>query len=279
MIFPKPPSSYDLKDYHLKFVTKDKSSVPCMMYRNEATTTDRLLIFFHGNAEDIGMSKDMIETMMAEWNAHGVAVEYPTYGVYKDRKLSEKSIREDALLVYDTISKDLGVLPEQIIIVGRSIGSGAATYLASQRSCGAFLLISPMKSINDVAGEHICVAKALCCCFCCPLHIFQNKSLIKKVRSPTYIVHGEIDEVINVRNGKDLHEFSGAKIKDHNFPPTMTHNRFILNTDIIDPFTKFMKNHNISISKYPPINGQKYFESKTPLVKMNNNKLKEEESI
>ena len=267
LIFPRPAQTYNENDPNLKYIhpppqhpSSKNSRIPCMVYEN-SKGADKLLIYFHGNAEDIGMSKDMIHMMMAEWNAHGVAVEYPTYGVYKDRKLSEKSIREDALLVYDTISKDLGVVPEQIIIVGRSIGSGAATYLASQRSCGAFLLVSPMKSVDIVAGEQVCIAKVLCCCTICPLYIFQNKDFIKKVVSSTYIVHGEDDDVINVSHGRELYRLSPAPIKDCNFIPGKKHTTFHLMKDIILPFAAFLRRldlldsdakDNINLLKYSP---------------------------
>ena len=58
-------------------------------------------------------------------------VEYPSYGVYSYKKPSEKIFFEDSLLVYDYCVNKLKFKPENIIIFGRSIGSGISTYLAS----------------------------------------------------------------------------------------------------------------------------------------------------
>jgi len=54
---------------------------------------------------------------------------------------------------------ELGFLEKNIIIVGRSIGCGPATYLASQYKIACLTLISPFTSIKglvkDLAGTFI----------------------------------------------------------------------------------------------------------------------------
>lgn len=42
----------------------------------------------------------------------------------------------------------IGIKPKNIIIMGRSIGTGPATYLASKREVGLLVLISPFSSIK-----------------------------------------------------------------------------------------------------------------------------------
>lgn len=51
--------------------------------------------------------------------------------MYKDDQKSEKIIHEDSLLLFDYIVNELKYDPKKIIIVGRSIGTSLATYLAS----------------------------------------------------------------------------------------------------------------------------------------------------
>jgi abhydrolase domain-containing protein 17 len=89
------------------------------------------MLFFHGNAEDIGLSGDLCDHLMPTLKCHILAIEYPGYGIYRTKEPSEKAIYEDALRVYDFITEEYGFNQKDIIIFGRSIGSGPATYVAS----------------------------------------------------------------------------------------------------------------------------------------------------
>lgn len=66
---------------------------------------------------------------------------------------NEENILEDALYVYDYINKVLGIDEENIIIFGRSIGTGPATHVASKRKPGCLLLMSAFKSIRAIAQD------------------------------------------------------------------------------------------------------------------------------
>jgi dienelactone hydrolase len=68
---------------------------------------------------------------MLNFHYHVLIVEYPNYGVYKGSP-SGVQIRQDAEDVYSFLLDNLGLKEENIMIYGRSIGSGPATYLASR---------------------------------------------------------------------------------------------------------------------------------------------------
>jgi len=44
------------------------------------------LIYFHGNAEDIGYSRYFLEPLAKKINANIYAIEYPSYGHYKSKR-------------------------------------------------------------------------------------------------------------------------------------------------------------------------------------------------
>ncbi len=46
------------------------------------------MLYFHGNAEDIGLSYDFVYDLREEFKINVVAIEYPGYGVYKDCQTS-----------------------------------------------------------------------------------------------------------------------------------------------------------------------------------------------
>lgn len=63
--------------------------------------------------------------------AHIIAVEYPGYGVYLGNA-NEESVLNDADRVMNYITKVLEWKTQDVIVMGRSIGTGPATYLASK---------------------------------------------------------------------------------------------------------------------------------------------------
>jgi len=65
----------------------------------------------------------------------------------------EENILDDAEYLYDYFNKVLGIDEKDIIIFGRSMGSGPATHLASVRKPGALLLMSSFKSIRAIAED------------------------------------------------------------------------------------------------------------------------------
>jgi len=60
-------------------------------------------------------------------------------------------MKEDAETVFDYLTKIIGVNENDIILFGRSMGSGPSTYLASKKNAYSLLLMSPYTSIKDVA--------------------------------------------------------------------------------------------------------------------------------
>jgi hypothetical protein len=64
---------------------------------------------------------------------------------------NEENILDDSVYIYDYINKVLGVEEKNIIIFGRSMGSGPATHVTSVRKPGCLLLMSSFKSIRAIA--------------------------------------------------------------------------------------------------------------------------------
>jgi dienelactone hydrolase len=77
--------------------------------------------------------------------------EYPGYSVYaKGTDCNEDQVSKDADSVFKYLTDCMKINPKNIILLGRSIGSGPATYLASKHEVLSLILISPFKSIKAV---------------------------------------------------------------------------------------------------------------------------------
>ena len=65
----------------------DEDFIPCLYlpYMSAGKGSNKLLIFFHGNAEDLGISYQMLDHMRSMLHVNILAMEYPSYGAYECR--------------------------------------------------------------------------------------------------------------------------------------------------------------------------------------------------
>lgn len=74
--------------------------IPCLFLPYSGGSS-KILMYFHGNAEDIGLSYEMLDHLRAALKVNILAVEYPNYGIYKDIEgCSAEKIKDDALYIY-----------------------------------------------------------------------------------------------------------------------------------------------------------------------------------
>ena len=112
----------------------------------------KCFIYFRGNAEDIGLVGYFLEPLVEEIGVTFYAIEYPSYSCYLTcfPALISNTIKADSLLFYDYLLKN-NRNREDIYVMGRSIGSGGASYLAGNRSIPLLVLMSPFDTIKKVA--------------------------------------------------------------------------------------------------------------------------------
>lgn len=132
--------------------------------------------------------------------------------------------------MYDYVKEKLGCHDSQMIIVGRSIGSGVATLLASTRPrSGALFLVSAYTSIHHILADK--VPKSLCFVLpllkCAVVNYFDNLSLIRTVSMPTFFLHGQRDQVIPFAHSQQLIRAKTVGESMLVDPPRMTHNDYI----------------------------------------------------
>jgi dienelactone hydrolase len=66
---------------------------------------------------------------------------------------NEENILDDAEYVYDYLNQVLGIDQKNMIVFGRSMGSGAATHIASMKKPNCLVLMSGFKSIRSIAED------------------------------------------------------------------------------------------------------------------------------
>mmetsp|Transcript_24189 Transcript_24189/g.18418 ORF Transcript_24189/g.18418 Transcript_24189/m.18418 type:complete len:131 (+) Transcript_24189:466-858(+) len=123
-----------------------------MLFKYEGGSS-KLFIYFHANAEDLGRAYKFLTFVHIYLRVHVLAVEYPGYGVYEGLAPTAERIIEDANTVYNFVTNNLNWKEQDIIICGRSIGSGPAVYLSAHHSPSCLVLISPHTSIRGIVKD------------------------------------------------------------------------------------------------------------------------------
>jgi hypothetical protein len=97
-----------------------------------------------------------------------------------------------------------GVPPKKWVLYGESLGGGIAVQLALEQAAktavGALVLEAPFTSLGDAAAAHYPFVPARMLV----KDRFDSLAKIAKIRAPLFVVHGENDAVIPVKQGKEL---------------------------------------------------------------------------
>lgn len=164
------------------------------------------LLLSHGNAEDLGDDRFGLEELRrAGFNVF--AYDYEGYGT-SDGKPSEQAAYRDENAAYDYLTATLGIPPQNIILYGRSVGSGPAVHIAARRPAAGLILQSPFVSAFRVLTRIPLL----------PFDKFPNYKDIRRVHSPLLIIHGDSDTVIAPWHGKKLFQLANEPKKYLSIP-------------------------------------------------------------
>jgi len=162
--------------------------------------TEKLLIYFHGNAEDVHTSKSYCQWLADNLQFNLLTCDYPGYG-FSTGSASESAMNDAGMTLLEFALSDLHHKMNEIIIVGKSLGSVPAIYTASQAvsyDLGGLVLIAPVASgvrcltASDKIPEFF-------------LHkldplILPSITRIQTVCCPIQFIHGSNDDVVPVSN-------------------------------------------------------------------------------
>lgn len=160
-----------------------------------------LVLYFGGNAEE---ASHMLEAIgdPVRGDTAGVAwlvMNYRGYGASQGAP-SQAALVADALAQYDYASTLTGIDPQRIFAFGRSLGSGVAVQLASNRPVRALVLVAPYDSLAAVAKRYY---------WYLPVdwmlkHRFDSIALAAQMKQPLLCFIAERDDVIPPEHAERL---------------------------------------------------------------------------
>ena len=182
----------EVKEYNLKI----KEGVVINGLHFKAENSKGVVYYLKGNSKSIkSWGKFAVDFTLHGYDV--IMIDYRGFGK-STGKMSQNTMKHDALLVYDKLKEV--VKEENIIIYGRSLGTGLATKVASMNSPKMLILACPYFSMSKNVKRYLPFV---------PLGLVMRYQMptykwIKYVDCPIKIIHGTNDKVIKFKSSLRL---------------------------------------------------------------------------
>ena len=160
----------------------------------------KAILYFGGNAEVVALTAIDFAQQLNGFTQ--VFVDYRGYG-RSGGAPSEQALLSDALKVYDSLAPSY----REVVVIGRSLGSGVATFLAASRPVNKLVLVTPFDSILRVAQRHYPIY---------PVSLllkdkFDSLAYASDIKVETLILAAEKDGIIHPSHTENLANALGDK--------------------------------------------------------------------
>jgi pimeloyl-ACP methyl ester carboxylesterase len=207
----------------------DKESINVIVVNDKK---EKAVLYFGGNGDTVSLSAFAFDRFFPDHTVY--LVNYRGYGG-SSGEASEKGICSDALAIFDQIRSK----HSDISVLGRSLGSGVATYLASKREFEKLVLITAYDSVQNMAQERFPLY---------PMSIllkdkYDSVSRVKDIDVKTLVLVAEKDNVITMKHSQKLIDaFPDSKV-DVKIIEGAGHNNILRDDRYYHVLQKFMQAH------------------------------------
>jgi pimeloyl-ACP methyl ester carboxylesterase len=200
LIFPRAQAQASLyTTYAPQQITLQRDNVLLQGWQleNPAAPHDMVLLYFGGNAEDV---ISMLPTLKKIGARFIYTFNYRGYG-FSEGSPSQAALYEDALAIYDHIARQHNLDQTQVLVMGRSLGSAVAGYLATQRKTDKLVLLTPLKSATQNGQRMLPLVPVRWLI----QHPFDLKAHAAQFTSPVLMLIGDADVVIPPRDSRETY--------------------------------------------------------------------------
>lgn len=158
------------------------------------------ILFCHANGGNMMHRLDSIN-FFYDLGLSCFIFDYRGYG-NSQGKPSEEGTYMDAEAAYKWLTEVKKILPEKIIIFGRSLGGSIAAQLASSVKAGALIVESAFTSYADIGKKFYPYMPVRWCA----KFSYRTIDYIKDVQCPVMLIYSKNDEVVPFEFGLELYE-------------------------------------------------------------------------
>jgi alpha-beta hydrolase superfamily lysophospholipase len=168
-----------------------------------ADSAKGIIVYNHGNSGSVRGYGDFAEI----YNPLGydfLVYDYRGYGKSEGAIESQEQFYSDAQVVYDFVKKEFA--DSQIVVIGYSIGTAPAAYLAGNNKPKHTILLAPFYSMLDMMDRNYPYVPSFLLNY--PL---ESHKLVDKASSPVVIFHGTSDETIPLASAEKFKKHLKSK--------------------------------------------------------------------
>jgi fermentation-respiration switch protein FrsA (DUF1100 family) len=179
-----------------------------------------VILYCHGNGTHVAYMAEFLREMRDDFGASIFAFDFRGYG-RSEGKPGEKGILEDSEAAQEWLAKRAGIKPQDIVLMGRSLGGGIALHLAAKNGARGVILQNTFTSLPDAAATHypwIPVRLLM-------KNRYDSISRISNYNGPLLISHGTADTIVPFAHGQKLFQLATGPKEfveivggDHNDP-------------------------------------------------------------
>ena len=184
----------------LRVQADDGTSTFLLVSRLDDPNADRWAIFFHGTGMLVSRSGGRYE-LLREAGFNVLAVEFRGYGASKAAgPPTEEGAYRDAMAGWTYLTESVGVPSGNIVVYGFSLGSGLATYVATQADVAGLITEGAFTSVTDIAAPMYPWF---------PVRLFiryrlENLRRAERISKPWLVFHGRNDQSVPFSHAEAL---------------------------------------------------------------------------
>lgn len=186
------------------------------------------VVYFGGNAEDVSGSVGSLlaafpdrEIVMLHYRGYGGSAGTPT----------EAGIAADAAGLFDRVH----ALHPDVIVIGRSLGTGVAARLASTRPVAKLVLVTPYDSLLGLAQKTFPLFPVRWLL----IDRYESWRYVPRITSPVLILRAERDETIPAASTEALRDRFPAGQVRYVVVPGASHNTIIDDPEYVKSLAEF----------------------------------------
>ncbi|ETI54669.1 hypothetical protein, variant 1 [Phytophthora nicotianae CJ01A1] len=218
------PGEFSIDYEDLMIPCKDGVKINAWLMKQKEHTTRPTLIFFHGNAGNIGYRLPNAVQLFRKVGVNVLLVDYRGFG-HSEGTPSEEGIKLDAEAVLDAMHARTDIDSSKLVAFGRSLGGAVSVYLAEKEPSrvAAVVLENTFLSISamvDALMPFLSYVKPLV------LRMdWNNERAIQKIKQPILFIAGMQDELVPHSHMEKLRSLAASSQRVVWFPvPGGTHN-------------------------------------------------------
>ena len=180
----------------IDYTMTDGAIINALHFRSDQSKG--IIYYHHGNAGNLARWGGIVQYFV-QFGYDVLVYDYRGYGKSTGHR-SEALMHQDAQFIYDQLKTSWN--EDQILVYGRSLGSGLACQLASNNTPGKLILETPFYSLKSIAQWRF---PFLPTSLLVSYNMLNWKNL-QQTTSPIYIFHGTDDGVVPYWSGEKLYE-------------------------------------------------------------------------